>query len=123
MKWILAILTTSLIGVGSLLYFTGFTESYMEAYEGHPNLPSCDWPDAVDGALRAAKNIQILKLAGLTVISLNDPKPVSITREKVSCTAKIRLSNSAKATIDYNFSIDLDVGRVMIVSEIKEVRG
>lgn len=96
--------------IGALLYFSGFIEGFVSGFEGHPGLPSCDWSRAKDDAKRAWEGAHSVKLAGLTIISVSDPKPVSASREKVACNAKVRLNSGATGTIDYSFSLDPSVG-------------
>jgi hypothetical protein len=99
-----------LVAVGGLAYYSGFVEAFIFAFEGHPDLPSCDSSHGKDDAKRAMDNSPFAKSSNLNVIALINPKTISVSGTKVQCQATAVLNMGQQVVMDYSFTKDASFG-------------
>jgi hypothetical protein len=93
------------------LYFTGFAGSFAEAFvtsrdaalEHHAGLPTCESQHGQDDAKRASDGSPLAKQTGIAIILVSDIKKVSISADKVECSATVILNNAKQGTMTYSF--------------------
>jgi hypothetical protein len=104
------IVLASLAVLGLVLYFSGFTEGFMMAFEGHAGLPSCGSSHGQSDAKRAIENGPTAKTTGVAVIAISDTKTISANAQKVECAATAILNSAQKAPMIYSFTSDPSLG-------------
>jgi hypothetical protein len=114
------IVLAALTVLGFVLYFSGFTESFVMAFEGHAGLPSCASSHGQSDAENAIENSPTAKTTGVAVIAISDSKTISANGQKVECTATAILNSAQKAAMIYSFSLDpsLGSGRYIVRAKI-----
>lgn len=105
-----AIALIVVVGLGTLLYFSGFYEGVVSGFEGHPGLPSCESSHGQSDTKRAFEGSPFAKSSGIAVIGMSDVKTISTTAKKVECTATALLNNAQQAAISYSFTNDPALG-------------
>ena len=105
-----AIVLSSLTVLGLLLYFSGFIEGFMMAFEGHAGLPSCSSSHGQSDAKRALENGPAAKTSGLVVIAISGTKTISASAQKVECAATAIFNNARQGALNYVFTSDPALG-------------
>jgi hypothetical protein len=96
--------------LGLLLYFSGFTEGFMMAFEGHAGLPSCSSSHGQSDAKRALENGPAAKTSGVVVIAISGTKTISASAQKVECAATAIFNNARQGALNYVFTSDPALG-------------
>jgi hypothetical protein len=94
-----------------VLYFTGFAGGFAEGFvtsrdavlEHHAGLPTCESQHGQDDAKRASNDSPLAKQTGVAIVLMSDVKKVSISTDKVECSATAFLNDGKKGTMAYSF--------------------
>lgn len=109
-----AIALAGLAVLGVALYYSGFTEAFVESFTwsaaGHAGLPSCQSSHGQSDAKHAIENSPFAKTNGIAVIVITDVKQISADAQKVECTAMAILNSAQKGVINYSFTNDPSLG-------------